>query len=77
MFGVGWEGSLFANAPSCEGGMVSGPVRRNRYSSPIAALPHRLLAISFSVRTFFTLYCMRICRWSCRFSPTPGLCWMV
>jgi hypothetical protein len=42
--------------------MVRGPLRRSTYSSPIAALPHRLFAISFSVRTFFTLYCMRICR---------------
>ena len=52
--------------------MVSGPVRNNRYSRPIAALPNKLLARSLSVPTFFTLYTMRICRWSCRFSPTPG-----
>ena len=72
MLGVGCDGSLLANAPACDGGMVSGPVRNAKYSSAIAALPHRLLAMPFSVFTFFTLYCMRICRWSCRFSPTPG-----
>src|SRR5712692_7288849 len=62
MFGVGSEGSLFANAPACEGGMVSGPVRKMKYSSAIAALPSRLFAAPFSVLTFFTLYCIRICR---------------
>src|SRR5437867_11006941 len=56
MFADGCAGLLFANAPSCEGGMVSGPVRKNRYSSPIAIFPNRLLARSLSVRTFFTLY---------------------
>ena len=31
-------GSLFAKAPSCEGGIVSGPVRKRRYSSPMSRL---------------------------------------
>src|SRR6185503_13812756 len=52
MFGVGCAGSLLANAPSCEGGIVSGPVLKNRYSSPIASFPQGLFASSFSVRTF-------------------------
>src|ERR1044071_2536927 len=56
IFGVGREGSLLANAPACEGGMVSGPVRNAKYSSAIAALPQMLLAMPFSVFTFFTLY---------------------
>ena len=43
MFAVGWPGSLFANAPSCDGGIVSGPVRNRTYSSAIAARPTRLL----------------------------------
>src|SRR3954468_5386970 len=72
MFGVGCDGSLFANAPACDGGIVSGPVRNAKYSNAIAALPQTLLAMPFSVFTFFTLYCSLICRWSCRFSPTPG-----
>src|SRR6185369_12952348 len=60
MLGVFCEGSLLAKAPHCEGGMVRGPVRNAKYSRAIAALPHRLLAMPFSVFTFFTLYCMRI-----------------
>ena len=52
--------------------MVSGPVRKKRYSRPIDTLPRSVLAHSFSVRTFFTLKAMRSCRWSWRFSPTPG-----
>src|SRR3982074_3495349 len=58
--GVGWEGSPLANAPAWDGGMVSGPVRKAKYSNAIAALPHQLLAIPLSVLTFFTLNCMRI-----------------
>ena len=76
MLADGCAGSLFANAPSCEGGMVSGPVRKSRYSRPIAALPNSELARSFRVVTPCTLYTVRICRWSCRFSPTPGSSWM-
>src|SRR3982750_3871699 len=72
MFGVGCDGSLRANAPHCEGGIVSGPVRKGKYSNAIAALRQKLLAMPLSVFTPLTLYCMRICRWSCRFSPTPG-----
>src|SRR5918992_5730786 len=60
MFGVCCDGSLLANAPACEGGMVSGPVRKAKYSSAIHAFPNRLLAMPFSVLTFLTLYCMRI-----------------
>src|SRR6185503_853537 len=62
MFAVGRDGSLFAKAPACDGGMVSGPVRKRKYSSAIAALPAKLLATPFSVFTLRTLYCMRICR---------------
>src|SRR5678816_824112 len=47
MFGVGCDGSLFANAPAWDGGMVSGPVCQAKYSSAIAALPHQLLAMPF------------------------------
>src|SRR3954463_3512280 len=66
MLEVGCDGSLFAKAPSCDGGMVSGPVRKRKYSAAIVALPIQLLATPFSVRAFFTLYCSRICKWSCR-----------
>src|SRR5688500_19542179 len=59
MFGVGCAGSLRAKAPACDGGMVSGPVRKAKYSIAIAALPSRLLAMPLRVFTFFTLYCMR------------------
>src|SRR6266853_1344060 len=52
--------------------MVSGPVRKKRYSRPIEILPESVFAHSFKVRTFLTLKPMRSCRWSCRFSPTPG-----
>ena len=66
MLALGWAGSLFAKAPSWDGGMVRPPVRNRRYSSPISALPTRLLARSFSVRVFCTLYISRIWRWSWR-----------
>src|SRR5260221_10226745 len=62
MFGVGCAGSLFANAPACDGGMVSGPVRKAKYSAAMAAFPHQELAMPFSVFTPCTLYCRRICR---------------
>src|SRR5919205_4055010 len=62
MFAVGCDASLLANAPACEGGMVSGPVRKRKYSAAIAAFPSQLFATVFSVRTFVTLYCRRICR---------------
>ena len=45
------SGEDFAKAPSCEGDMLIGPLRRSRYSRPIAALPHSEFAIVFSVRT--------------------------
>src|SRR5919202_6223991 len=62
MLGVGCAGSLRAKAPHCDGGIVSGPVRKTKYSAAIAALPIQLFATAFSVFTFFTLYCMRTCR---------------
>src|SRR5438034_10553872 len=62
MLGVGCAGSLLAKAPACEGGMVSGPVRKRKYSAAIAALPKRLLATPLRVLTFRTLYCRRTCR---------------
>src|SRR5215471_6314640 len=64
MFALGWAGSLLANAPSWDGGIVSGPVRKRKYSRPIRAFPTRLLARSFRVRTLWTLYIIRIWRWS-------------
>src|SRR3981081_3969140 len=73
--GVGWEGSLLANAPAWEGGGGGGAVGKAKHSNAIAALPHQLLAMPLSVLTFFTLNCMRICKWSWRFSPTPGSSW--
>src|SRR5918993_3457428 len=62
MFGVDCDGSLFAKAPSCEGGIVNGPVRKAKYSAAIAALPNQLFAMPLSVFTSRTLYCRRICR---------------
>src|SRR5438067_10472392 len=62
MFGDGCDASLLAKAPACDGGMVSGPVRKRKYSAAIAALPTQLFATVFSVRAFLTLYCRRICR---------------
>ena len=40
-----------ANAPSCEGDMLIGPVRRSRYSRPIKALPKAEAAMVLSVFT--------------------------
>src|SRR5256714_14490412 len=60
MFGVGSPGSLLAKAPSCDGGIVSGPVLNSAYSMAIAALPKRLFTRSLTVTVFFTLYCIRI-----------------
>src|SRR5665647_40530 len=50
---------------------VNGPERNNRYCRPIRALPSRLLTSSFSVFRR-VLNTSLICRWSCRFWPTPG-----
>ena len=50
-----FAGSLLANAPSCEGGIVSGPVWNSRYSMPMAARPIQLRARRFSVIVFSTL----------------------
>ena len=72
MFGVACSGEERVKPPSCDGAIVSGPVRNSAYSSAIFALPIQLLASLFSVSTFCTLNPMRSCRWSCRFSPTPG-----
>src|SRR5258708_2250044 len=71
MLGVASDGSLFANAPSCDGGIVSGPVLKRRYSSAMAALPNQRLARSFSVGPL-TFHTMRIWRWSWRLPPTPS-----
>ena len=38
-----------ANAPSCDGDIVIGPVRRHAYSAPISALPSSFVARSLSV----------------------------
>src|SRR5204863_2144488 len=57
MFALGSPGSLLAKAPICEGGMVSGPVRKRKYSAAMAALPIQLFATPFSVFAFVTLYC--------------------
>src|SRR5205814_7881060 len=62
MLGVLCDSSDFAKAPSCDGGIVSGPVLYMRYSSPIQAFPQRLAARSLSVGPF-TFQTMRICRW--------------
>src|SRR5687768_3289160 len=62
MFAVGCVSSLRANAPSCDGGMVNGPVLNNAYSAAMTAFPNRLFTRSFNVTVLLTLYCMRICR---------------
>ena len=61
-FAASWDGSLFANAPSCDGGIVSGPVLKNAYSSAMASLPSHVPARRFSVIVLRTLYMVRICR---------------
>ena len=55
MFADARDGSLRAKAPSCDGGIVSGPVLNRRYSSPIAALPSSEFTRTFRVTVFFTL----------------------
>ena len=65
-------GALRMKAPSCEGAMLIGPLRRSAYSSAILALPQSGEASALSVRTPSTLNTARICRWSCRLAPTPG-----
>ena len=67
-----WPSSERANRPSCDGAMLIGPLRLSRYSRPMPALPHQVAASRFSVLTPCTLMMTRSCRWSCRFSPTPG-----
>ena len=46
-----------------------------RTPAPMSALPHHDAAIVFSVFTPSTPKTARICRWSCRLSPTPGSSW--
>ena len=58
--------------PNWLGAIDIGPLRLSAYSSTMAALPQALFASVFSVRAFCTPKTVRICRWSCRFSPTPG-----
>ena len=48
-------GSERVNAPSWDGAMLIGPVRRKAYSSPMAALPHTLDTRVLSVRVPCTL----------------------
>ena len=55
MFACGWPGSLFANAPSCDGGIVSGPLRNSAYSSAMRAWPSHVPARRFSVTVLRTL----------------------
>ena len=52
--------------------MLMGPDWFNTYSRPILALPHQLFERVFKVRVLLTLKMVRICKWSCKFSPTPG-----
>src|SRR5258707_6954860 len=59
MFGLRCDGSLFANAPASDAGMVNGPARKAKYSIAIAALPHRPFATPSTVRAVVTLYCIR------------------
>jgi hypothetical protein len=54
------EAVLHAKAPSCDGAMLSGPVRRNKYSAAIPALPTSELARVLSVATLETLKIRRI-----------------
>ena len=75
MFALAWPGSERVNAPSWLGAIVSGPVRKNRYSRPIWILPNGEWVHSLRVFTPLTLKAVRSCRWSCRFSPTPGASW--
>src|SRR5690349_24633537 len=56
---LGCAGSDRVNAPSCEGAIVSGPVRNRRYSRPMEIFPVSVFARSFKVRTFFTRNAMR------------------
>ncbi len=65
-------GSDRENAPSCDGDMLIGPLRVNAYCRPMPALPCHRLASAFKVLAPKTLNTARICKWSCRFSPTPG-----
>ncbi len=51
----GRSGRLRVKAPSCEGAMLIGPVRRSAYSRPILALPTQLPASTLSVGTSLTL----------------------
>ena len=47
--GWGWLASERVKAPSCEGAMLIGPVRRRAYSRPMRALPQSELAMVLSV----------------------------
>jgi hypothetical protein len=55
--------------------MLIGPLRVARYCAAMRALPHQCRAMVFSVGTPSTWNTARICRWSCRFWPTPGSSW--
>src|SRR4051794_1629168 len=71
-FGVACAASDFVNAPICEGGIVIAPERDHAYWQPMSAFCHHEPSNVLSVSAFVILNAMRSCRWSCRFSPTPG-----
>ncbi len=73
MLGVSNIASDFMKIPSWLGAMDIGPERLNAYSSAMRALPASVDCRSFSVRAPVILKAVRICRWSCRFSPTAGM----
>src|SRR6516225_1180875 len=50
-FGCASPARLFANAPSCDGAMLIGPLLDHAYCSAISALPRSVEAIVLSVRT--------------------------
>ena len=54
IFAEAWLGSLLANAPSCDGGIVMGPVLLKKYSRPIFAIPQGYFARRFSVTVLST-----------------------
>lgn len=56
------SGLLRVKAPSWDGAMLMGPLRRSRYSRPMPALPIMLLAMVFSVLAPLILYTERICK---------------
>ncbi len=72
MSGVADPGRTRVKSPPWLMPTANGPLRVSSHCKPMRALPDSEDRSSLVVIGLATLYIRRTCRWSCRFSPTPG-----